>query len=83
MGWFYGCKLHVLVNAQGQLIQPQLLNGHTSNIKLLPKLAQGYVGKIFGSRGYISETLEDKLRTQDIELITYHRKKIRLIEPSL
>ena len=23
MGWFYGCKLHVLVNAQGQFIQTQ------------------------------------------------------------
>ncbi len=61
MGWFYGCKLHVLVNSQGQLLQTQLSNGHTPDLKLLSKLAQGYVGKIFGDRGYISEILRDKL----------------------
>ena len=45
MGWLYGYKLHVLVDAQGQFIQTQLSNGHTSGIKLLPKLAQGYMGR--------------------------------------
>ena len=42
MGWFYRCKLHVLVNAHGQLIQTQFSNGHTSDIKVLQKLVQGY-----------------------------------------
>lgn len=42
-----------------------------------PKLAQGYIAKIFGDRGYISETLKHKLWMQDIELITYHRKNMR------
>ena len=82
MGWFYGCKLHVLVDAQGQFIQTQLSNGHTSDIKLLPKLAQGYIGKIFGDRGYISEILKDKLEVQGVELITYHRKNMRPVELS-
>ena len=45
MGWFYGCKLHVLVDAKGQFIQTQLSNGYTSDIKILPKLAQGYMGR--------------------------------------
>lgn len=82
MGWFYGCKLHVLVDAQVQFIQTQLSNGHTSDIKILPKLAQGYIGKIFGDRGYISETLKEKLVKQDIELITYHRKNMRPVKLS-
>ena len=55
------------MDAQGQLIQTRFSNGHTSDIKLLPKFAQGYIGKIFGDRGYISETLKDKLGTQGIE----------------
>lgn len=82
MGWFYGCKLHVLVNAQGQFIRTQLSNGHTSDIKLLPKLAQGYIGKIFGDRGYINEILKHKLGAQGIELITYHRKNMQPVELS-
>jgi len=82
MGWFYGCKSHVLVDAHGQFIQTQLSNGHTSDIKLLPKLAQGYIGKIFGDRGYISEILKDKLEVQGVELITYHRKNMRPVELS-
>ena len=82
IGWFYECKLHVLVDAQGQLIQTQLSNGHTSNIKLLPKLAQGYMGKIFSDRGYISEILKDKLAKQGVEFITYHRKNMRQVQLS-
>jgi hypothetical protein len=71
------------LDAQGQFIQTQLSNGHTSDIKILPKLAQGYKGKIFGDRGYISESLKDKLGTQGVELITYHRKNTRSLELSL
>ena len=74
--------MHVLVDAQGQFIQTQLSNGHTSDIKILPKLAQGYIGKIFGDRGYISEIVKDKLAKQGVELITYHRKNMRRVELS-
>lgn len=76
MCWFYGCKLHVLVDDQGHFIQTQLLNWYTSDIKILPKLAQSYIGKILGDRGYLSENLKDKLAKQDIKLITYHRKNM-------
>ena len=65
------------MDAQGKFIHTQLSNGHTSDIKILPKLAQGYVGKIFGDRGYISEIIKDKLAKQGIELITYHRTNMR------
>ncbi|WP_252150306.1 transposase, partial [Acinetobacter sp. B51(2017)] len=75
--------MHVFVDAQGQFIHTQLSNGHTSDIKILPKLAQGYKGKIFGDRGYISEILKDKLGAQGVELITYHRKNMRPLELSL
>ena len=40
------------------------------------------MGKIFGDRGYISETVKDKLGAQDIELITYHRKNMRRVQLS-
>ena len=40
------------------------------------------MGNIFGDRGYISGSLKDKLTKQGIELITYHRKNMRLIELS-
>ena len=40
------------------------------------------MGKIFGDRGYISETVKDKLGAQDIELITYHRKNMRPLQIS-
>ncbi len=70
------------MNAKWQFIQTKLSNGHTLDIKLLPKLAQGYIGKIFGDRGYISETVKDNLGTQGVELITYHRKNMRRVELS-
>ena len=66
----------------GQFIQIRLSNSHTSDIKILPNLTQGYIGKIFGDRGYISELLKDKLAKQGIELITCDRKSIHPVELS-
>lgn len=82
MGWFYGCKLHVLVNQQGNFIRTILSNGHTADLKMLPKLAQGYKGKIFGGRGYISGTLKESLAKQGIALITYHRNNMMPVQLS-
>ncbi|ESK37307.1 hypothetical protein P256_02362 [Acinetobacter nectaris CIP 110549] len=35
MGWFLGCKLHVVMNAEGEMVNTILSNGHVADIKMV------------------------------------------------
>lgn len=82
MGWFFGCKLHVLMNKSGEMLSTALSNGHTADIKMVEQLVKGMTAKLYGDRGYISHELKSKLRMQNIDLITYHRKNMKSIQLS-
>ena len=36
MGWFYGLKLHLLINNKGQLIAVKITPGNTDDRRVLP-----------------------------------------------
>ena len=81
MGWFYGFKLHLIVNDQGELITFFLTPGNVDDRKPVPHMAKKLWGKLFGDKGYISQPLFDQLYEQGVQLITPIRKnmKIRLM----
>ncbi len=70
MGWFYGFKLHFLINDRGELLALQLTPGNVDDRKPVPTLVKRLFGKLFGDKGYLSRPLAEQLRTQGIELIT-------------
>ena len=74
VGWFYGFKLHLVVNDCGELLAFQLTPGNLDDRKPVPRLAKGLTGKLFGDRGYISQKLFEALLEQDLQLITKLRK---------
>jgi hypothetical protein len=83
VGWFYGFKLHLVVNDQGELLAFCLTPGNIDDRHPVPKLATGLVGKLKGSKGYLSQPLAQQLLvTQGLHLITKLRKKMhnRLLE---
>ena len=51
MGWFYGFKLHLIVNDEGDLLAFCLTPGHIDDRRPVPKLATGLFGQLFGARG--------------------------------
>jgi hypothetical protein len=55
--WFFGFKLHLVVNEQGQLLNVLLTPGNTDDLKAVPQLLQRLFGKVFGDRGYVSQKL--------------------------
>ena len=59
MGWFYGFKLHIVINDRGEIIQWALTPGNAYNGGLLKSndFTQRLFGKIFADRGYISQEL--------------------------
>jgi hypothetical protein len=77
MGWFYGFKLHLIINDQGELLAVQLTSGKTDDRKPVRHLAQGLSGKLFGDKGYISQSLFDDLFEQGVKLVTKVRSNMR------
>ncbi|MCP4288675.1 MAG: IS982 family transposase, partial [Gammaproteobacteria bacterium] len=77
MGWFYGFKLHLVVNDQGELLAFQVTPANVDDRKPVPKLARNVFGKLFGDKGYISKALFEALFEQGVQLITSIRKNMK------
>lgn len=70
MGWFFGFKLHLIINEKGEILSFQLTPGNVSDLSPVKNLAKGLWGKLFGDRGYISSNLFKDLLNQNLKLIT-------------
>lgn len=76
-GWFYGFKLHLIINELGEILAFQLTPGNTSDIAVLEKLSRGLFGKLFGDKGYISVEIAKKLFQQGLQLFTTLRANMK------
>ena len=74
VGWYYGFKLHLIVNDQGELLSFQLTAANTDDRKPVPDLTYSIFGKLFGDKGYISQALFEQLYDRGLKLITRYRK---------
>jgi hypothetical protein len=77
MGWFYGFKLHLAVNDQGELLACCLTAGNVDDRAPVPHMVKNLHGKLFGDRGYISAPLTELLFEQGLHLITRLRKNMK------
>jgi hypothetical protein len=77
VGWFFGFKLHLVVNDCGELLAFYVTPGNVDDRRPVPKLAKRLFGKLFGDKGYISQPLADQLLTQNVHLITGLRKNMK------
>jgi len=76
MGWFYGFKLHLVVNDQGQIVAYCLTPGNVDDRKPVPQLTKTLWGKLFADGGYLSQALFEQLFAQGLQLITPIRKNM-------
>lgn len=79
MGWFYGFKLHLVINDKGEIIQWMLTPGNVDDREPLKdkKFTEKLFGKLFADRGYISQSLFDLLFVDDLHLITKIKKNMK------
>lgn len=77
MGYFYGFKLHLVVNDQGEFLAFCLTPGNIDDRTPLPTLARELWGKLVGDKGYISQPLFEQLFAQGLTLITTARKNMK------
>ena len=79
MGWFYGCKLPVVMNQWGEIAGSSLSNEHAADITMVEHLVEGLEAKLNADRGYISHDLKSRLKNKGIELITDYEKNIQSV----
>ena len=77
LGWFYGFKLHIITNTQGELMDIYLTKGNESDIIGLDKMGKALVGLLIGDRGYISAKHEQVLGARGLKLITRVRSNMK------
>ena len=78
-GWFYGFKLHLIINECGEIVSFMLTPGNVAdnNASVVSKLAKKCFGKLWGDRGYISKKLFDDLFKKGVKLITRFKKNMK------
>jgi hypothetical protein len=75
--WFYGFKLHLIVNDQGELLAFRLTPGNVDDRDPIPDMVKGMFGKLFGDKGYISQKLFKLLFGQGIQLVTRIKRNMK------
>lgn len=76
MGWFYGFKLHLIINDRGELLAFNLTAGNADDRQPVETMARGLWGKLFGDKGYISQALFARLHARGVKLVTSLRKNM-------
>lgn len=79
MGWFFGFKLHIIINERGEIIDFLITQGNVDDRQpLKDKTFHDRVfGKIFADRGYIGQDLFEQLFVDGIHLVTRIRKNMK------
>lgn len=63
IGWFFGLKLHLIINHKGEILSFYLTKGNVDDkdVKAITKMKEEIVGKFFGDKDYIPNVLSDLL----------------------
>jgi hypothetical protein len=79
IGWFFGLKLHCVINDRGEILDFVLTPGNVDDRKPLTgtNLLSRIHGKLFGDKGYVSQSLFEQLFIDGIHLITKIRKNMK------
>lgn len=79
MGWFYGFKLHLIINDRGEILNFMITPGNTDDRDPLrnESYVQDIKGKLCGDRGYIGKALFEMLFINGIQLVTRVRNNMK------
>lgn len=77
-GWFYGFKLHIIIDTTGNLMNAMLTQGNFDDRKATEHMTKKFTNLLlFGDKGYISKTLFLKLYKLGIKLVTGIKKNMK------
>ena len=81
-GWFYGFKLHFVINQKGEILVAKLTPGNVDDRKALYAMKKGLFGSVYADRGYVSKPLKISLLKHGIRLVTRVRSNMKPIKLS-
>lgn len=76
-GWFYGMKLHALVNEKGDLLHIKITPGNVDDQAVVPHMTKDLFGFLFADRGYIKKELFIDLYKRGLKLVTGIKKNMK------
>ena len=79
MGWFYGFKLHIVINLKGQIVAVKITSGNTDDRTPVDQLTQHLQGFMAVDKGYISAELFKKLYDRGLKMIVGIKKGMKNI----
>lgn len=77
VSWFFGLKLHLVLNDTGELVAFKITQGHRDDGKQAKSLFKSLQGLALGDKGYICKKLFHQLHTQGLKLMTRYRKNMK------
>lgn len=79
MGYFYGFKLHIVINDKGEILSFTITQANVDDREPLKNenFLKNIFGKLFGDKGYISKELTKILFVDGIHLITSIRNNMK------
>jgi hypothetical protein len=75
--WFYGFKLHLVINDCGELLSLRLTPGNVDDRRPVPAMVKELFGKLFGDKGYMSQPLFETLYDDGVQLVTKLKTKMK------
>lgn len=79
MGYFFGFKLHIVINDKGEIIDFVITPGNVDDRQPLKdsNFLKKIAGKLFADKGYVSQKLFENLFIDGIQLITGIRNNMK------
>jgi Transposase DDE domain len=76
--WFFGLKLHLVINDKGELLNFQVTPGNVDDRKPIPELLQHLFGKVFADKGYISQKMfKELMESVGVQVVTKLKRNMK------
>jgi len=77
--WFYGFKLHMIINDKSEIIAIKITSGNTDDRVAFEEMIinKGLKGKCYADKGYISKALFVRLYSKGLTLITGIKRNMK------
>jgi hypothetical protein len=77
MGWFFGFKLRIVIDNEGNLMSVKMTKGNSDDRSVVLQMTEGMTGLLFGDKGYVSKELFLRLLARGLKLITGIKKNMK------
>ena len=77
IGWFFGFKVHIIINECGGLLAVKFTQANVDDRSPVLGMVKNIFGKLYGDKGYISKKLTEELLQSGINLITGIKKNMK------